>query len=265
MNFVCYNFGKSETNENRNYSSCINLPQSYLSYMMSDYGSEDLDFPLTFEVRNFKTLSFCYCTVYEFHAEENVCYMPLWMMSKLGCNDGDSLYIRLSRQIFSRGTRIAIRPQCQSFFDLPDLKEALEHSLINYTILTKGDLISLSILNRDCVYKEYLIEITQTHPDESINIIDCDLEIDFDLQGQINTQSSDTNYLGAEHQGHNIDQDSNIRNNSQLYGKSSVNLPETVRREKIGSSPQGAPQKEDSNSKSKFVAFSGQGYTLGRS
>lgn len=270
MNFVCYNFSKSRIYENKNNSSCINLPQSFLATMMTDYGTEELTFPLTFEVRNVNTNISTYCTVYEFHEEEYICYIPMWMMIKLGCNDGDRLFVKLADIKFDKGTKITIRPQCKSFFDLPNLKDSLEMSVIHYSILTKGDIISLEIANcesdaadgeldvdaanRKYSSKEYLVEIIETHPSETINIIDCDLEIDFNYNFE--SENMNTN---------------NTTNTNNTFNEPTVNKSEIAESyNSLGSAPIGRKlnknydKSEIPQEKTKFVAFSGQGHTLGK-
>jgi ubiquitin fusion degradation protein 1 len=259
MNLVCYNFGKSAIYENKNYSSYINLPQSFLSTIMTDYGSEELEFPLTFEVRNIDTNISTYCTVYEFH-QEYICYLPMWMMIKLGCNDGDRLFVKLANIKFEKGTRITIRPQCKTFFDLPNIKDSLENSVINYSILTKGDLISLNIVSGESSSKEYLVEIIDTHPSETINIIDCDLEIDFNYNFESN-QVSDSKNEYRENVSNNTINTINVNKSEQPESSNSFGSAPSGKKINKNYEKNGSGIEQD---KSKFVPFSGQGYTLGK-
>ena len=67
------------------------------------------------------------------------------------------------------------RPQQVDFLQISNPKAVLEKHLRSFACLSKGDMISIEYLGRD-----YEVEIVETKPNDAINIIECDMNVDFE-------------------------------------------------------------------------------------
>ena len=84
--------------------------------------------------------------VLEFSGEQrNVAYLPLWIMRGLKVNDGDEVLF-VSRSL-PPVSYLRLQPTDNSFFtSVTDPKLALEDALRNFTAVTEGDLLHISLL-----------------------------------------------------------------------------------------------------------------------
>lgn len=74
-----------------------------------------------------------------------------------------------------KGVRVKFQPQTLEFLNISDPKAVLERTLRNFACLTPGDLIEIQYNKAT-----YPILVRETTPPETINIVDCDLEVDFE-------------------------------------------------------------------------------------
>ena len=84
--------------------------------------------------------------------------------------------VNLVYEAIPKGSYIKIRPHKTKFIELSNPKAVLErHININYPTLTKDETISILYNN-----EIYYIDIVDTKPVESINILNSDINLDFD-------------------------------------------------------------------------------------
>lgn len=175
MEFICFYIKHIEKYENKNESSFIILPPSYLSSIMSDYQYSELHFPLVFSVKNEKTRCVTFCTVYEFDSEEGKCLIPDWVMIQLGLEEGEKIIVEHYKEEIPKGQKVIVSPQTQNFYNEYDFLNQLETAFLEYYVLKKNAMISVRLNDRI-----YLIEIIETFPNDLICTIDSDIEIEFD-------------------------------------------------------------------------------------
>ena len=113
-----------------------------------------------------------FCGVLEFSAEEGMCHIPVWMMNNLCVGEGSEIILR--NMNLQKGTFIKIQPHETAFIDLANPKAILEQELTHYSVLHKGDTISINYGGRD-----YLIDITECKPDDQICCVETNIEVDF--------------------------------------------------------------------------------------
>ena len=142
--------------------------------ILYEYKDDKEMFPLTFRIINPDTLLSTVCAVHEFTALPGTCVIPYRIMENLMLEQGST--VNLVYEAIPKGSYIKIRPHKTKFIELSNPKAVLEkHININYPTLTKGETISIN-------YNEeiYFIDIVETEPVESINILNSDINLDFD-------------------------------------------------------------------------------------
>jgi hypothetical protein len=174
MKLRCLMYPDQEKYSDKNESSFIVLPPSFLNVIMGDFEHTDIVYPMVFKVTNEQTKTSTVCSVFEFDSDEGLCFVPEWVFAQLGLEEHDVVNVtRISTQI-SKGTKITISPLKQDFWQIRNYKETLELAFLNYPVLSQSNIISVDIEG-----KKYSIEITQTEPEQVIDTIDCDIEIEF--------------------------------------------------------------------------------------
>lgn len=128
---------------------------------------------MTFMISNPQMSKKSYCGVLEFSAEENMCHLPIWLMSNLFLEEGSEVILR--NVTLDKGTFMKFRPHETAFIDLPDPKAILERELTNYATVFKGDSISINHCGRD-----YLIDVIDCKPKDQICIVEADVNLDFE-------------------------------------------------------------------------------------
>ena len=142
--------------------------------ILYEYKDDKEMFPLTFRIINPETLLSTVCAVHEFTALPGTCVIPYRIMENLMLEQGST--VNLVYEAIPKGSYIKIRPHKTKFIELSNPKAVLEkHININYPTLTKGETISINY-NEDI----YFIDIVETEPVESINILNSDINLDFD-------------------------------------------------------------------------------------
>ena len=156
--------GKPEVNRGNK----IILPTSALH----ELSRLKIQYPMTFMISNSQMGMKTFCGVLEFSAEEGMCHIPVWMMNNLCVGEGSEIILR--NMNLQKGTFIKIQPHETAFIDLSNPKAILEQELTHYSVLHKGDTISINYGGRD-----YLIDITETKPDDQICCVETNIEVDF--------------------------------------------------------------------------------------
>ena len=157
-----------------NYTNSIILPPSALAKLsihQKDFGSKNN--PVLFRILNIELNISTYCSVLDFTAEENTCYLPQNMFERLCLQEGQAVNIRDVK--LEKGKYVKIRPHQTEFIDLPEPKIILENEMRKYYCVTKGDVISI-YFNK----KEYKLDIMECKPKDMISLVNCDIEIDFE-------------------------------------------------------------------------------------
>lgn len=196
--------------------------------ILYEYKDDKDMFPLTFRIINPETLLSTVCAVHEFTALPGTCVIPYRIMDNLMLEQGST--VNLVYETVPKGSYIKIRPHKTKFIELSNPKAVLEkHININYPTLTKGETISINYNN-----EIYFIDIVDTKPVESINILNSDINLDFDKP---------LDYVEPQEP----------EQKNEIVARSSVEKEPIKRRvssfakRKVGM----------------FVPFSGKGYTLG--
>lgn len=190
--------------------------------ILYEYKDDKEMFPLTFRIINPETLLSTVCAVHEFTSLPGTCILPYRIMDNLMLEQGST--INLVYETVPKGSYIKIRPHRTKFIELSNPKAVLEkHININYPTLTKGETISIEYNS-----EIYFIDIVETKPVESINILDSDINLDFDKP---------LDYVEPEQKNEIVEQKNEIvKPKVESYAKNKCGV---------------------------FVPFSGKGYTLG--
>jgi len=133
----------------------------------------NISYPMLFKIENRAKNRTSHTGVLEFIADEGKVYLPGWMMRNLVLSEGDP--IALTSVTLPVATYSKFRPQQVDFLQISNPKAVLEKHLRSFACLSKGDMISIEYLGRD-----YEVEIVETKPNDAINIIECDMNVDFE-------------------------------------------------------------------------------------
>jgi ubiquitin fusion degradation protein 1 len=101
--------------------------------------------------------------------------VPLWILKQLRINSGENVAVQYLARPLEKGHFAKFEPLSKNFLDITDPKTVLEHCMRMYVCISRHDLISI-YYNRQV----YELRITETLPDDTISIVDTDLEVDFD-------------------------------------------------------------------------------------
>jgi ubiquitin fusion degradation protein 1 len=126
---------------------------------LAELGRLNISYPMTFMIQNPQLGKKSFCGVLEFSAEEGVVHIPVWMMNNLFIEEGAEVIIR--NMNLQKGKSVKLQPHETAFIDLADPKAILENELRYYSVLHKGDTISIQFAGRD-----YLIDVVDTKPDD---------------------------------------------------------------------------------------------------
>lgn len=106
--------------------------------------------------------------------DDNVIYVPKWIQKHFEIDDGDDLFLMLSENL-QKGHSVKIQAQSVDFLKISDPCKVLEKVINKYTALFKNQTISFEIEGSN-----YDIKITECNPADHIDVVDIDLNIDFD-------------------------------------------------------------------------------------
>jgi len=102
--------------------------------------------PLTFSITTENNLKY-HIGVIEFTADDDMIYVPSWILKNLKLNEGD--IIDLKYVPLKKATKIIIEPIDNTIFQFNDLKSTFEIILKNFICVTKGTTISITYENKD--------------------------------------------------------------------------------------------------------------------
>ena len=149
-------------------SNKVILPESML------FKFQDKDFPLHFTITNKETDMSSVCGVFEFTSNPGKALIPYHLMQSLFIKEGTTCEFTIAYPV--RGSYLKLRPHRTKFIEFKDPKAILEHHLSkNYTVLTKGETISIKYLE-----KYYYIDVVECEPADTIHITNSDINLDFD-------------------------------------------------------------------------------------
>ena len=169
---MCFSYGCSNLNEEMinalQHSNKIVLPSTLLQRL------QDVNFPMFFKLTNMETGKSCVCGVHEFTAAPGVCNVPYRIMEQLWIIEGNNVNICLEEP--DKGSYVKLRCQTSDFTQLSNPKAVLEKNMsLYYPVVSKGDTISINYNSNT-----YFIDITECKPSDTIQIINTDLNVDFD-------------------------------------------------------------------------------------
>lgn len=152
-----------------NYGGKVILPE----YVLEDLLDSGTPAPFTFEISHSKKLYLSHCGVLEFTGKDNEILLPEWLYQQLNMDECDQVTIRYKRLL--NGKKIELIPHSVDFLDIDNPKKELENCLVNYQVLTQGDMIL-------CNFKTGLMRFTinKIIPNfDAIYIVDTDLIVEF--------------------------------------------------------------------------------------
>ena len=165
---LCCSDKTEEIIEQVENSNKVILPESML------YAYQDYDFPIHFTIENKETNLSSVCGVFEFTSSPGTALFPYHLMQSLFINEGDTCSFKIALPI--HGSYIKLKPHKTAFIELSDPKSILEHHLSkNYTVLTKGETISIKYMD-----DIYYIDVVECEPADTIHITNSDINLDFD-------------------------------------------------------------------------------------
>jgi len=166
--FPVYNFLMfSEGMDNQ--TNKIILPLSIMSEISDKFDQMNY---ITFKLKklNFDDI---YVSILNF-TDENIIYVPKWIQKHFELEDGDDLFLILSDTL-QKGNSVKIQAQSVDFLKISDPCTVLEKVINKYTALFKNQTISFEFEGSN-----YDIKITECTPTDHIDVVDIDLNIDFD-------------------------------------------------------------------------------------
>ena len=181
---------------NLSYSNKVILPESML------YQCKDKKYPLLFTITGVDSGISYVCSVYEFTANPEICIMPYHIMESLFIQEGSIVTVTLCENVL-KGSSVVLRPHKTKFIELTNPKAILEkHLSDNYQVLNKGETIVIYYLD-----ELYFIDVLDCKPTNVIDIVDTDLNLDFEEpvdykqvkeQTKVNTIVQPTNVVIGE-------------------------------------------------------------------
>ena len=234
---MCFSYmcsSESDVTNRLKYTNKILLPESVL-YNIKE--SDEIKFPLFFKISNKQTLFGQVCGVEEFSAPPGVCHVPYQVMSEISVQEGDPVKIELFCP--PGGTYVKFQFHQSKYLKIEDPKSVLEKIISSdYPVITKGQTI---VLNDPTLNTLHYVNIVETQPTEVIQIINTNLNVDFDKPLDYKEPESKSSVENVVLPSRNV-----------VLPSENVKLRDVTERMKVF--------KPWSNG---FVPFSGKGYRLG--
>lgn len=177
---LCFSYACSSQNpemiEKLRCSNKILLPESMLFELTKD-NHDSLEQKLYFKVTNKETQYGEVCGVHEFSAPPGVVYLPYHIMESCALQEGNTVKVDLISP--PKGNFMKIRlHNSKEFSKLTNPKVVLEKIISrDYPVVTQGQTIALNYTDLN---KVFMIDIVETKPSEIIEIINTDINVDFD-------------------------------------------------------------------------------------
>lgn len=150
------------------FSNKIFLPAAVLNEI------KDQEFPMYFNIKNPDNQLSIVCAVQEFSSAPGVMFCPWRIMEMLGVSEGNN--IELSLCFPPKGSYVKFRLHETAFAKLSNPKVVLEKGINrHYPVLSKDETIAIEYAD-----KTWLIDVVETKPADVIQILNVDLNVDFD-------------------------------------------------------------------------------------
>ena len=179
-NLVCFSYACSSQNpemiEKLRCSNKILLPESMLFEITKD-NHDSLEQKLYFKVSNKDTQYGEVCGVHEFSAPPGVVNLPYHIMESCSLEEGSTVQVDLISP--PKGNFMKIRlHNSKEFSKLSNPKVVLEKIMSrDYPVVTQGQTIALNYTDLN---KVFMVDVVETKPSEIIEIINTDINVDFD-------------------------------------------------------------------------------------
>lgn len=177
---LCFSYACSTQNpemiEKLRCSNKILLPESMLFEITKD-NHDSLAQKLYFKVSNKETQYGEVCGVHEFSSPPGVVNLPYHIMESCSLEEGSTVQVDLLSP--PKGNFMKIRlHNSKEFSKLSNPKAVLEKIMsTDYPVVTQGQTIALNYTDLN---KVFMIDIVETKPSEIIEIINTDINVDFD-------------------------------------------------------------------------------------
>ena len=251
-NLNCYSYSCSsisdDSKKNLRYTNKLLLPPSIL-YSINNLNG--VEFPLFFKLTNKDNSFGRVCSVHEFTAPPGVIHAPWYIMDELGMTEGSNVILELVIPI--KGSYLKLKPHTTEFINLSNPKAVLEKILSrDYSVITEGHTIAL---NYKEINKIFYIDIVETKPSNIIQIINTDVNVDFDKP---------MDYVEPKSQKKEPKKESTFKFNNNFFKESleSQSLSEN-KEQSLKPKSDNKFNKYKKNNNNTFVPFSGKGHKLG--
>ena len=177
---LCFSYACSSQNpemiEKLRCSNKILLPESMLFEITKD-NHDSLEQKLYFKVSNKDTQYGEVCGVHEFSAPPGVVNLPYHIMESCSLEEGSTVQVDLISP--PKGNFMKIRlHNSKEFSKLSNPKVVLEKIMSrDYPVVTQGQTIALNYTDLN---KVFMVDVVETKPSEIIEIINTDINVDFD-------------------------------------------------------------------------------------
>jgi hypothetical protein len=178
---LCFSYACSSQNsemiEKLKHSNKILLPESLL-FELTKENHDSLDNKMYFKVSHTETEYGEVCGVHEFSAPPGVVHLPYHIMNS--CSIGEGTNVKIELVAPPKGDFVKLRlHNSKEFSKLSDPKAVLEKIMSqDYPVVTQGQTIALHYPELD---KVFMIDIVETQPTEIIEILNSDINVDFDI------------------------------------------------------------------------------------
>ena len=109
--------------------------------------------------------------------------MPCWMMENLQVKDGDMVTVEPID--LPKATSVKLKISSEEFLQRYDPKPTLEARFVHFTCLTEGDKLKVNV--NGGVHE---MTVIQTRPDSAVCIVNCDLNVEFELPSHFDKGSN---------------------------------------------------------------------------
>jgi len=180
MELLCFSYACSSQNpemiEKLKHSNKILLPESLL-FELTKENHDSLDNKMYFKVSHTETGYGEVCGVHEFSAPPGVVHLPYHIMNS--CSIGEGTNVKIELVTPPKGSFIKLRlHNSKEFSKLSNPKAVLEKIMSSdYPVVTQGQTIAIHY--RD-LNKVFMMDIVETKPSEVIEILNADINVDFD-------------------------------------------------------------------------------------
>lgn len=167
--YRCYSLAVADRSELEGGDKIL-LPPSALAILTH----LEVQYPMLFRITNESSNLYTHVGVMEFAAPERRCYLPNWIMTNIGAEEGS--LVRVSNVSLPKANFVKFRPQTSDFIKLANPKAFLEIELKKYSCLTKNQTICVQ---HPTLKKNFYIDVMELRPADACSIIETDLSVDF--------------------------------------------------------------------------------------